>query len=107
MQTYTDSYPVQAMLSEQKDLRFIGHVWRRLEECSHQLLFWEPNNGKRSRDRLQASFFEQSMQGMVEWRRIVKGFRVRSIDDDNDDDDDENKEKVTFLSLNDTMKFQA
>ena len=32
-------------------LRFIGHMWRRKEELVHQLLMWEPKQGKRKRGR--------------------------------------------------------
>ena len=88
---YGRLYPISNVIRTRR-LRFIGHVWRRQEETLHQLLLWEPKYGKRSRGRPHATFMEQvyrdtnlrkedlmtAMQDRVEWRKIVKGVRVRS-----------------------------
>lgn len=70
----------------------MGHVWRREQQTLHQLLLWDPTHGKRSRGRPHTTYVEQmgrdtnlqreelatAMQDRVEWRKIVKGVRVRS-----------------------------
>ena len=55
---YGESPKITAAITTQR-VRFSGHCWQSKDELAHQLLLWEPTDGKRACGRPRQTFIDQ------------------------------------------------
>ena len=77
---------------QERRLKFIGHMWRRMDEIASQMLLWEPKQGTKKRGRPALTYVDQLrkdteltteelkniMDDREEWRKLVNDIRASS-----------------------------